>query len=227
MLLPIDIETVPTDDPAVIAEIAAGITPPKTMSKPETIAKWEAEERPSMIEEAVKKTAFDGTYGRIVCVGWAYDDQEPVSMCGADERDLLSSFFTDVALNTKPAYTGDKSGPGVIVCGHNVAGFDLRFLWQRAVINGLKPPYALHTAMKAKPWDKTIADTMLMWSPEYGKKISLDALCRALKVESPKGDMDGSKVWDAFKAGQFDRISDYCRGDVAAVRECYRRMTFS
>ena len=108
------------------------------------------------------------------------------------------------------------------IVGHNVA-WDLRFLWQRFVVNGIAPPNWLRVAVKAKPWD--ISDTMTMWNPDRDKRISLDRLCRILGVPTSKGDMDGSKVWDAYRAGEIDRIAAYCRADVEAVRECYRRMT--
>ena len=78
--------------------------------------------------------------------------------------------------------------------------------------------------MHAKPWDKCLLDTMTLWHPL--NKIKFDRLCKILGVPSPKTDMDGSKVYEAWKAGQIERIAEYCRGDVEAVRECERRIGF-
>lgn len=209
-----DIETIPTDDPDVIKEIAASITHPRTMSKAETIAKWEADEKPALVEDAVRKTALDGTYGRICCIGWAVDRDPPMAVCGPAETEMIETFMDAVRAASGMA--------GHTFVGHNVAGFDLRFLWQRCVINRIKPSTSIPFA--AKPWDKQIGDTMTMWNPERERRISLDRLCRALGVKTSKGDMDGSKVYDAFRAGEYDRIRDYCMADVSATRECYLRM---
>ncbi|MBU1336044.1 MAG: hypothetical protein KJ944_08530 [Alphaproteobacteria bacterium] len=54
-------------------------------------------------------------------------------------------------------------------------------------------------------------------------RIGLDRLCRALGVAG-KGDMDGSMVWDAVKAGRIDAVAEYCRGDVKRLRSVHRRM---
>lgn len=219
-----DLETVGTEDPGVISEIAAGILPPKTMSKPETIAKWEAEEKPALVDEAIRKTAFDGGLGRIVVIGWAVNDAEPQCAYHGTEREIIEGFFTSVRQAVKVHFQGGSRDGVPIFCGHNINGFDLRFLWQRCVVNGIKPPSGI--PFRAKAWDKNIADTMVMWNPDYGKKISLEKLCKALGVKTPKGELDGSKVWDYVKAGRIKEVAEYCMGDVRAVRECHNRMTF-
>lgn len=226
----LDIETIGTSDPAVISEIAAGITPPGNISKAETIAVWEKEKKPALIEEAVRKTSFDGSTGRIICIGIAVNDDDPAAECGPTEGGILQIAFKAIqhAATTHFKFAGDKrDDKGITFVGHNISGFDLRFLWQRAVINGIKPPACLLNAMQAKPWDKCIADTMLMWNPEREKRISLDKLCRALGVPTSKGDMDGSKVWQAFKDGRLNDIADYCKMDVDATRTCYRKLIFA
>lgn len=221
-----DLETVGCDDPAVVADITAGIAPPKNMSKPETIAKWESEEKPALVDEAVKKTSFDGGLGRIVCIGYAMDDAQPVVYANdTNEPALLTPFFNDIKRAAELHYRGGKTERHIVFCGHNISGFDLRFLWQRSVCNAIRPPSAI--PFKAKPWDATIADTMLMWHPDRDRRISLDRLCRTLQVASPKSAMDGSMVWPYVKAGRIKEVADYCKNDVIAVRACYKRMVFS
>lgn len=213
-MITFDIETIPTDDPTIIAEIAATITHPKTMSKAETIAKWVEEEKPKAVEETVSKTSFDGTYGRICCIGWAVDHDEPMAICSANEREVIETFLAAVHS------AADIAGHTFV--GHNITSFDLRFLWQRCIINRIKPSSSI--PFSAKPWDRAIGDTMTMWNPERERRISLDRLCKALGVTSSKDDMDGSKVWDTYQAGEYDKIAAYCKDDVSATRECYLRM---
>ena len=221
MLITLDIETLPTNNAELIASIASEIEHPKTMSKAETIAKWEVEDKPALVKAAVAKTSFDGTYGRILCIGLAIDNEAPIHYIG-DEREVLDGFMAGLgAILPESRYD-----PSAIFIGHNLTGFDLRFLWQRCVINKINMSPTLAAACKAKPWDKAVADTMLMWNPERDRRISLDRLCKALGVQTSKGDMDGSKVHETYLAGDLDKIAAYCRDDVSATRECYWRMTF-
>lgn len=69
----LDIETIETQDADLRARIAADIKPPASMSKAETIAKWEAEAKPDAIASAIAKTALDGATGHLVCIGYAVD----------------------------------------------------------------------------------------------------------------------------------------------------------
>lgn len=230
MQVVLDLETIPTESPDVIADIAATIKPPGNMKKADTIAAWEASEKQAVVDEAVLKTAFDGTYGRIIVIGYAVDDAEPVALTGL-ESVILSQFADNLSKAIKLNYDSQGNRPtgesSVVFIGHNLVGFDLRFLWQRAVINQVQMPYSLLKACRAKPWDGMVADTMTMWHPDRDKRISLDRLCKALGVPTSKGDMDGSKVYEAFKAGEIERIAEYCRGDIQATRECYKRLTFA
>lgn len=216
MIITLDIETLPTEDTEIISSIAEGITPPGNVSKAETIAAWEKDKKPTLVKEAVLKTSFDGTYGRILCIGWAVGDEDPHFLIG-DEKEIFAGFMGVLAnqhLNNETVFVG-----------HNIHGFDLRFLWQRCVINGVKMNPVLKAACKAKAWDACIGDTMLMWHPDRDRRISLDRLCKALGVKTSKGDMDGSKVYETYLAGDLKKIGEYCREDVRAVRECYQRMT--
>lgn len=222
----LDIETLPTESPEVIAAIANTVKPPANFRKADTIAKWEQEEKPACVDEAVRKTAFDGTFGRVLAIGYAVDDAAPVCYIGG-ERDVLESFLLDLRRESKLFYHGGEMDRGITFIGHNIVGFDLRFLWQRMVVNSIKPTSELLNAMKARPWGKEVADTMTMWNPDRQSRTSLDQLCRALGVPTSKEEMDGSKVYETFKSGDLEKIRAYCMGDVEAVRACYLRMTFA
>lgn len=212
----LDIETVPCDDPAVIAEIASTITPPGNYKKAETIAAWEQGEKKRAVEEAVAKTCFDGGYGKIVCACVAIDDDDISTFPYADEHSLLTDLFRFVVFECSTDTT---------FIGHNVT-WDLRMLYQRACVLSIPPPPALLNAMRAKPWDGAIQDTMRLWDSDPSKKISLDKLCKVLGIDSPKGNMNGSMVAQYYKEGRISEISEYCKRDTLAVRECYRRLTF-
>lgn len=219
MLLHLDIETLGTNDESLIE-----VKPPGTMKKAETIAKWEAEEKPQAIKEALAKTGLDGLYGSICVVAWAWDDgpvsHESVSV--ADEKTVLEFFFEEIMQETSIPLQGRSIDSSLVVVGHNIVNFDLRFILHRAIIHGVKPPPALMKCIQAKPWDNAIADTMNMWHPV--NKVSLDKLCKALGIQG-KGDMDGSMVAEVWPTDP-QKVIDYCRGDVERVRQVYKRLTF-
>lgn len=223
----LDIETIPGQRAGLRDEIAARLRPPGNYKKPETIAAWEANERPALAEERWLKTALDGTHGEIILIGFARGD-DSIEVVRApvlgDERALLEEAFERMDDALVPGDAGR-----VRVVGHRVARFDLRFIWQRAVIHGIRPPAWLPTI--ANPWDDRVFDTGYAWAGRDGDFIPLDTICTALGI-ARKGteigeDIDGSRVWEFYAAGRLDELETYCAGDVSRVREIYKRMVFA
>lgn len=237
----IDIETIPAQRPEILEEIRAAkldeleaniaaIAPPGNYKKAETIAEWMAEQKPKIeqtlrdefeasVEDEYRKTSLDGAFGQICVIGVASDDFTPEVFFGMDEANVLKALTGWLnARNANPF--------NVTVVGHNVVAFDLRFLVQRHIVNGIKPHPVIARAAQAKPWEvEKVFDTMAQWSG-IGARISLDKLCKALNVPTPKGDIDGSKVWDFVRDGRLREVADYCIRDVEAVRTIHQLMTF-
>lgn len=216
MIITFDIETIPTQNSDVINTIASDIKPPATYKKPESIAEWEATQKQSAIDEAVAKTSFDGAYGQICCIGWAVNDEEVSSATGSEEV-IIKTFFEYLISGYNPS---NSLRP--IFVGHNVSAFDLRFLFQRAVILGIKPPAFI--PFNTKSWDEHIFDTMTYFAG-YGNRISLDKLSKALGLEGKTG-ITGADVWPMYQAGKINEIAEYCRHDVELTRQVYKRLTF-
>ena len=214
----LDIETIPSQKAGVLDDIRANITAPAKLSKPESIAAWLAgPEKEAAAQEAYRKTALNGTMGEVVCIGWAINDGPVNFFCralGGSESKMLQDFFAAVNSAT-------SSAP--LWVGHNIIGFDLRFLYQRAVINSVNPLMSLPHDTRYN--GKEVYDTMLAWAG-WGNRVSLKNLCAALDVPVKEGDIDGSKVWDYVQAGKILEVAEYCRHDVEATREAYHRMTF-
>lgn len=228
----IDIETIPEQSPGARDRIAAEIRPPASMSKPETIAKWEAEQRPAAIENAWRKTALDGSRGHIAVLSWAINE-EPPRACYFEEwlgaeRAILDWFFVDCAAKIA-SMPGGYGMRRPIIVGHNHTGFDLRFIYQRCVILGIKPPLWLPT--NPKPWDTDVVfDTMVQWVGAKGY-ARMDDICAALGIagkgsELQGEEIDGSLVWDFVRDGNIAKVAEYCNGDVERTRAMYKRMNF-
>lgn len=91
------------------------------------------------------------------------------------------------------------------------------------MVNSIKPRARLF--QNARPGNDNVTDTMLLWAG-YGNRISLDNLCSALGIPSPKDGIDGSQVWEFVRAGKINEVAEYCKRDVEAVRTIYRRLNF-
>lgn len=228
MNLYIDIETIPAQRPDVMEEIAATIKPPATFKKPESIAEWMRTEGPGAIDEAYRRTGLDGAYGHVCVVGLAANGFDPIAICELDwqdhgaERRILEALGCQLTDWIPP-----NAAFSTCVIGHNVSAFDLRFLQQRSIVNGIRPHATLARAAQAKPWEgDKVFDTMVQWTGSANVRISLDKLCKALSIPTPKDGITGATVWDAVQEGRIDEVAAYCLKDVTATREAHKRMTF-
>jgi DNA polymerase elongation subunit (family B) len=218
MNLYLDIETIPSQSPEVHARIAETIKPPANYKKADTIAAWEQHEKPAVVKETIAKTSFDGSVGHVCCIGTAvggYDATSAIIEDVSGEAALIEQTFRalDKMFSAEPYAS-------VTIVGHNVINFDIRFLWQRAIVLGIRMPQWF--PREPKPWGNEAFDTMTAFAGSRGT-IGMDRLCLALGMDG-KGDMDGSMVADLWAAGEFDKIATYCRADVERTRQIHKRM---
>lgn len=221
----IDIETIPssvTDEEMIKQEIGEGIKPPATIKKQETIDAWMNGEgkyagaKDAAIDTEFRKRSFSGAQGQICSMAWAIGDDEIVSCHdedGVSERSMLQYFFDSVL------FASEKSNPYFI--GHNVSNFDMRFIYHRAVVNNIRPSFPIKWNGRH---NSDFYCTMQGWGG-YKDMISMDNLAKALGIKG-KGDMNGSMVWDEWRAGNIDKVVEYNKDDVKIVREVFNRLTF-
>lgn len=213
----LDIETIPAQTDAAKERIAATVKPPAQMKKADTIAAWEKEQKAAAVEEAIAKTSFDGGMGHVCCIGFALNSSAVMSQTAftvGEEKAIIENFIEMVCADI------GNSFERVQIVGHFVAGFDLRFLTQRAIVLGVRLP--AWWPIDPKPWSQEVFDTMVAWAGAKGS-ISLDNLCFALGLEG-KGEIDGSMVAQMFADGKFPEISEYCKDDVERVRRVHLKM---
>ena len=235
----IDIETIPTQNVDVqtyfrrtmseeLTQKLASIKAPSNYKDEAKIAGYiEAEQLnlrasfASDVDAKINKTGLDGAFGQIVCIGYdMHDDGNSTTISGMDEPTVLLQFNQALASNVRLA-----DQVQVTIVGHNVAAFDLRFMLQRYMVNGIRPHPIIWRAAQAKPWEsEKVYDTMIQFAG-VGNRISLDKLCLALAIEG-KGAISGADVWPMVQAGRLADVARYCESDVAITRAAYRRMTF-
>ncbi len=221
----IDIQTIPSQNRTVIDRITQSIKPPANYSHPDSIAKWYRENLKAEVEKKYRQTALDGLHGEIFSIAWAIDDGKVLAFWRdeqSSERGLLQNFMSELA---EPE---DRHGKRLAVTkwvGHFITGFDLRFLWQRCVINRVKPTQLI--PIDAKPWDDRVFDTKAVWTGNGPSTChgSLEALSQAFGLGG-KGETDDGKVYRDWLAGRYDEIAEANRQAVTNARELYRRMNF-
>ena len=213
----LDIETIPCQQAGFKETIE--IKPPGTLKKAESIAEWEKESKPALIEEAYLKTSFDGGLGQICAIAWAVNDDDVEWLYTPNNspeavRELLIDFFDCL---TRSFTQSDR----FVWTGHNIAGFDLPFLWKQCVIYNVKPPFFF--PKNPKPWDQNIFDTMVQWDSK--NFVSMDKLCKILGLPGKEG-ISGADVWPMIQEGKWEEVGVYCARDVERTRRLYKRMTF-
>ncbi|PQA83206.1 hypothetical protein C5F52_10920 [Limnohabitans sp. TS-CS-82] len=228
MQITFDIETIPSQKPEAKAAVKDTIKPPATLKKPESIAAWWENESAAAVEDAYRKQSFDALHGEIISIAATGPDGQEWVRCraqGQSEAELIAAFgeaaqsWADgAAIRTPNGKIYRDAEPWLI--GHNTA-FDLGFLWRRCALLDVQLPFALPTP--AARAGKDYGCTMATWAG-FGGKVSLDALCKGMGIETSKGDLDGSKVYDAWLAGEYDRIATYNLKDVKATAAVWERL---
>ncbi len=161
-------------------------------------------------EEYLESTNFDGSFGRICCLSFAIDEGPTQSLSG-DEKKILQDFWAAAAKVN-------------LFVGFNIMDFDLRFIYQRSIILGVKPTQDL---MFARYRSSPIYDVMKEWNKWNMATISLHALAKAMGLKSSKeGDIEGKDVAQAYLDGRLPEICMYCEADVELTRQMYKRMVF-
>lgn len=138
------------------------------------------------------------------------------SFYGHDEYLILKE-FTEL-LNR--SYNKSDS----LLCAHNGKEFDFPYISRRLIVNNIKLPSILDTAM-CKPWEIRHIDTMELWKfGDHKNYTSLELLTRILGIETPKDDIMGSQVGSIYwQDGDLERIKVYCQKDVVAIARLYQR----
>jgi len=192
---------------------------PDVKSAPEDydlFAASEAEAKRQAEDDHYAKSAFDGTFSSIVCIGLLEfsDQMEPrgaVAWYGGNERELLRQFWSRLAQNR----------PSLFIT-HNGLGFDLPFIKKRSIIHQVKPSVEINLAkFRSEP----VYDTMAIWSNwDMRGWIKLDVLARALNVETKSG--SGDQVATMWEREQRLELARYCLQDTYVTYACYCRMNF-
>jgi len=167
------------------------------------------------------KAPLYAEFGKVICitVGFIHSKKDGqnaelrvFTFQDEDEAVLLEKF----ALKTAAWF---KKGCITHVCGQAIRGFDIPFIVKRLILNKIKVPPYLNVCLK-KPWNtKHILDTMTIWAFDgYERTISLDFAALLFGIPSPKEDLSGAEVRNAYWVKKdIPSIVRYCEKDVFAT----------
>jgi len=166
-----------------------------------------------------ERAAMYSEFGKIICISAGCFPQNDAeyrfrvkSFYGDDEKNILNGFSEMLSknYNTENHY----------IAAHNGKEFDYPYIARRCLINGIPIPSILNNSGK-KPWEVRLLDTMDMWKfGDYKNYTSLNLLAAVFGINSPKDDIDGSKVGSVYwKDNDVERIRIYCEKDIVTVAQ--------
>lgn len=223
----IDIETLPQAEPvepeAVPVPDLVAIQPASNLRDPVKMAESVHDRRVKAQIDYVKareaaqstaldewrKTSLDPLRGRIASIAWAVNDSQVRVLWSLDNLGAVLD-----------AIAGDLVSPfGIQWVGHNVAGFDLRFLKLHAMRIG----HPLAKSIPYAKWDKRVVDTMELAAgpnPASGR-VSQASLARFFGLSVATS--PGSEVLGLYQSGDCQSILDHNREDVEIVRAIHNK----
>lgn len=159
-----------------------------------------------------KKMSVESNYCQILSLGYIeLDDTNNVI-----KQDVIYSHDDDKAIILH--FNGFVYN-GQTIIGWNSKHFDIPIIWKRSILNLEKP--AFNYRKLCNPYNDESIDLMHIWnSGGYGKMAD----CASLLGISAKDGMDGSMIYDAWKAGETDRIKEYNMQDCETTLSIYRKI---
>lgn len=201
-----DIETGPCPDAELFKPI---FEPSRVLKDPIKIAADLADKEASWRD----KLALSATTGRIMAIGWAFDNGEIQYMAeDKNSEDLMIISFFNLA----------KTAERLV--GFNSHAFDLPFIFRRALKYRLEIPY--HSIFsKHKRLSSLHVDLMEMWGlHDNNSRISLDTLSRFLGIGGKNH--SGKHFFELFQNDR-EAALDYLKRDIELTREIAIRMGYA
>lgn len=158
-----------------------------------------------------EKAGLMAPYSKVFCISFGKFNSEGelkvITYHSENELEVLESF----AGILNKLYRSTKK---FRLCGQSIKNFDIPYLMQRYIINGMPVPDMLDVSDK-KPWEITCLDTKELFKGTGMFYYGLSSIAHSFGLENPKnGTIEGSKVSEAFYDGKLMEIAEYCEIDV-------------
>ncbi len=132
---------------------------------------------------------------------------------GCSEKEMLTEFWENVAKYDRCVTFNGRT-------------FDGPFLSVRSAIHGLSPSRNLLGYRYSMESHVDLLEVLtFQGAVSRDQTPTLHSACVAFGIPSPKtAGMHGYAVGDAYREGRLGEVADYCRKDVEATAELYRRL---
>jgi DNA polymerase elongation subunit (family B) len=183
-------------------------------------------------ERCYQLGSLSGTSGRVLSIAVQVGSIPGVESGGVEVSQVEQVFGIDEAGNEQDekgslieflSFLKDFNPEMDELVGHNIVSFDLPFIFQRCLVHRIcAQPFVSFGELNVRH----IFDTMHhWWLGNRRGRVSLDDIAWALGIESSKtAEVEGSKVFDLYQAGQLEQIREYNLNDVRLTRKIYERM---
>jgi DNA polymerase elongation subunit (family B) len=163
-------------------------------------------------KELVGRFSLDPTTGTIVCIGLLETESgEEKALTDRDERELLMSFWQWLE-ETKPERFVTFNGKS----------FDFPYINIRSAILEVPPSKPLPVRRFTTHPHFDVREVFA--GSERHRRGNLDYFCAIFGIPSPKENLDGAAVGQAYREGLIDEIARYCLADCHATAALYERL---
>jgi predicted PolB exonuclease-like 3'-5' exonuclease len=218
MYLVFDIETIPDQD--IIKK--GGLEMPESYVKYGNAIKEETKER--IYNEHLEKwnngdmykfMSLNPLYAQVISIGYIVCDNEleVIERGVIYSKDEESKVFYEFG-SVMAKYSDPK------LVGWNIKSFDLQVLFKRS-LRSYKLWSVFTQSLYAGKYSKYSLDLMDMW--DLSKRTKMKDACYYLGIKS-KSKIDGSQVYDYYKANKHNEIKAYCMEDVDCCYEIMKKI---
>lgn len=162
-------------------------------------------------------------YGKIVCLSMGYfknDGSLIINSITSPEEELIKEaqkVFNQI------------DNLGMTLCGYNIKGFDIPWLFKKMTQYEIDVPMCLNTFGK-KPWEINVLDLMEVWKSSGFEFSNMDEVAYVLGIPSPKkGEVNGSQLhsfyWENINNPEkLKEIAIYCEKDIVTTVEISNKL---
>ncbi|RMG61918.1 MAG: hypothetical protein D6715_12760 [Calditrichaeota bacterium] len=204
--LALDIETVP----AAPLEAYSATVQDKIQQKLERIQ----ERRPEMDFDYFAST--HGDFGQIICISVGYINQDLTihlkSFFGEDEKQILEGFNQLIA-----HFNG-------VFIHYNGLTFDVPFILQRMAYHRIQPSNNRFGELRRYQREPHFDVMLQYYNWDMSRALPLGILAELHQIPSPKEDLSGDQVFQAYQKGEWAKIVRYCEFDVATTLNLWHKI---
>ena len=160
--------------------------------------------------------SIHGDFSRIICISMGYILKEGKiklkSFHGDDEREILTNFNEIL-----------KPFNGIFI-HYNGLNFDGPTVLQRMAHHEIMPSSRRFSNLRRYSSEPHFDVMMQYYNWDLQKSLPLGILAELHAIPSPKDDLSGDKVLEAYTKGEWERIVHYCEFDVATTLNLWNKI---